>query len=73
VGCIFPVAGVPLTVFVAEDPDRAWAEIGEYLLLDADGKVVDVNRRPKSLMETFRNVHLNGADLDPKTGYVKQL
>ena len=34
-GCIFPPAGVPLTVFVAEDPDRAWAEIGEYLLLDA--------------------------------------
>ena len=37
VGCIFPVAGVPLTVFVAEDPDRAWAEIGEYLLVDAVG------------------------------------
>jgi hypothetical protein len=28
---------VPLTVFVAEDPDRAWAEIGEYLLMDAVG------------------------------------
>jgi hypothetical protein len=26
-----------LTVFVAEDPDRAWAEIGEYLLVDAVG------------------------------------
>jgi alkanesulfonate monooxygenase SsuD/methylene tetrahydromethanopterin reductase-like flavin-dependent oxidoreductase (luciferase family) len=37
VGCLFPVAGVPLTVFVAEDPDRAWAEIGEYLLVDAVG------------------------------------
>jgi alkanesulfonate monooxygenase SsuD/methylene tetrahydromethanopterin reductase-like flavin-dependent oxidoreductase (luciferase family) len=35
VGCIFPAAGVPATVFVAEDPDQAWAEIGEYLLLDA--------------------------------------
>jgi len=34
-GCAFPTAGVPLTVFVADDPDRAWAEIGEYLLLDA--------------------------------------
>ena len=27
--------GVPLTVFVADDPDRAWAEIGEYLMVDA--------------------------------------
>jgi hypothetical protein len=36
--------------------------------LDAAGKVIDVQRRPKSLLETFRNVHANGADLDPKTG-----
>jgi alkanesulfonate monooxygenase SsuD/methylene tetrahydromethanopterin reductase-like flavin-dependent oxidoreductase (luciferase family) len=35
VGCLFPSSGVPLTVFVADDPDRAWAEIGDYLLLDA--------------------------------------
>ena len=35
--------------------------------IDAEGKVVDVHRRPKSLLETFRNVHANGADLDPKT------
>ena len=41
--------------------------------LDANGKVIDVNRRAKPLMETFRNVHLNGVDRDPKTGYVKQL
>ena len=34
-GCFFPPAGVPLTVFVADDPERAWAEIGEYLLWDA--------------------------------------
>ena len=34
-GCAFPSADVPLTVFVADDPDRAWAEIGEYLLVDA--------------------------------------
>ena len=31
-GCFFPQAGVPITVFVADDPERAWAEIGEYLL-----------------------------------------
>ena len=32
------------------------------------GKVIDVQQRQKSLMETFRNVRSNGADLDPKTG-----
>ena len=36
--------------------------------VDAEGKVVDVHRRQKSLLETFRNVRANGADLDPKTG-----
>ena len=35
IGCIFPPAGIPLTVFVSDDPDRAWDEIGEYLLRDA--------------------------------------
>ncbi len=34
-GCHFPPLGVPLTAFVADDPERAWAEIGEYLLADA--------------------------------------
>ena len=34
-GCHFPPTGVPLTVFVADDPERAWAEIGDYLLADA--------------------------------------
>jgi alkanesulfonate monooxygenase SsuD/methylene tetrahydromethanopterin reductase-like flavin-dependent oxidoreductase (luciferase family) len=34
-GCSFPTPGVPLTVFVADDPDRAWAEIGDYLMVDA--------------------------------------
>jgi len=37
VGCLFPEADLPLTLFVADDPDRAWAEIGEYLLVDAMG------------------------------------
>jgi len=36
--------------------------------LDTAGKVIDVQQRQKSLMETFRNVRANGADLDPKTG-----
>ena len=58
------------TVFVDHTGDEKTAV---RFTLDAEGKVTDVNRRPKSLMETFRNVHHNGADLDPKTGYVKQL
>ena len=41
--------------------------------LDEAGKVIDVNYRQKSLLETFRNVNLNGAGIDPKTGYVKKL
>jgi hypothetical protein len=36
--------------------------------LDAEGKVIDVQKRPKSLLETFRNPWRNGADFDPKTG-----
>ena len=36
--------------------------------IDSEGKVTDVNRRPKSLLETFRNAWRNGADLDPRTG-----
>jgi alkanesulfonate monooxygenase SsuD/methylene tetrahydromethanopterin reductase-like flavin-dependent oxidoreductase (luciferase family) len=35
VGCLIPAADVPLTVFVADDPDQGWAEIGDYLLMDA--------------------------------------
>ena len=34
-GCFFAPVGVPNTVFVADDPERAWAEIGEYMLRDA--------------------------------------
>jgi len=40
--------------------------------LDAEGRVIDVQRRPKSLLETFRNAWRNGADLDPKTGVRRQ-
>jgi hypothetical protein len=35
--------------------------------LDAEGKVIDVSTRPKSLLETFREVDRNGSDIDPKT------
>jgi hypothetical protein len=36
--------------------------------LDAEGKVVDVNRQPKSLVATLRNVNPKGGRVDPKTG-----
>jgi alkanesulfonate monooxygenase SsuD/methylene tetrahydromethanopterin reductase-like flavin-dependent oxidoreductase (luciferase family) len=39
-GCRFMDPDVPLSVFVADDPEKAWAEIGEYLLLDAVGDAV---------------------------------
>jgi alkanesulfonate monooxygenase SsuD/methylene tetrahydromethanopterin reductase-like flavin-dependent oxidoreductase (luciferase family) len=35
VGCMFPSAADANTTFVADDPDRAWAEVGPYLLRDA--------------------------------------
>ena len=35
--------------------------------LDGEGKVVDVNQRPKSLLETFRSSWRNGSDIDPNT------
>jgi hypothetical protein len=58
------------TIFVDHTGDEKTAV---RFKLDAQGKVIDVNRRQKSLMESFRNVNRNGADLDPKTGYVKKL
>ncbi|MGH0037551.1 MAG: LLM class flavin-dependent oxidoreductase [Myxococcota bacterium] len=33
--CVVPEAGTPTSVFVAEDPDRAWDALGPYLLHDA--------------------------------------
>ena len=33
--CLAPAAGSPTTVFLAEDPDAAWAELGPHLLHDA--------------------------------------
>ena len=42
-------------------------------LLVMVGAAIDVNSRQKSLIENFRDWHRNGADLDPKTGYVKKL
>lgn len=33
--CMAPGAGSPTSLFVADDPDRGWAELGPYLLHDA--------------------------------------
>ena len=37
-------------------------------MVDAEGKVTNVDQRQKSLLETFRSASRNGADIDPKTG-----
>jgi alkanesulfonate monooxygenase SsuD/methylene tetrahydromethanopterin reductase-like flavin-dependent oxidoreductase (luciferase family) len=37
VGCYFPPSSMPKTVFVADDLDAAWDELGEYLMVDATG------------------------------------
>ncbi|HNE37160.1 MAG TPA: LLM class flavin-dependent oxidoreductase [Microthrixaceae bacterium] len=34
-GCVMPNPGAPMTVFVADDVDRAWDELGEPMLRDA--------------------------------------
>jgi len=33
--CMSPGAGAPTSLFIADDPDAGWAEIGEHLLHDA--------------------------------------
>lgn len=35
VGCLMTAPGAPTSLFVAEDVDRAWAEVGPYMLRDA--------------------------------------
>ncbi len=35
VGCLMTTPGAPTSLFVAEDVDRAWAEVGPYMLRDA--------------------------------------
>jgi hypothetical protein len=37
VGCLMTAPGNPTSLFVAKDVDRAWDEIGRYLLHDATG------------------------------------
>lgn len=52
-GCAFPAADIPLTAFVADDPDKAWAEIGEYLLVDASGYARWNAQRPAVASTSF--------------------
>jgi hypothetical protein len=52
-GCAFPAADAPLTVFVADDPERAWNEIGEYLLVDASGYAGWNKDRPATASVSF--------------------
>ena len=48
--------------------DRLAEKTAVRFTLDAEGKVIDVEQRQKSLLETFRSAWRNGADIDPKTG-----
>ena len=56
VGCAFPAVDVPLTVFVADDPDEAWNEIGEFLLRDAVSYASWNSARTRYLVGIVRNL-----------------
>jgi alkanesulfonate monooxygenase SsuD/methylene tetrahydromethanopterin reductase-like flavin-dependent oxidoreductase (luciferase family) len=65
VGCIQPGPDDPLTVFVADDPERAWADIGPYLLADASGYAAwNTHRSGIASMSTATSV----ADLAAEAG-----
>lgn len=54
-----PIEGLPSSAFVAEDPDRTWAEIGPYLLHDAQMYAAwlgDTNAANKSTASTVEEL-----------------
>ncbi|MEO1916393.1 MAG: hypothetical protein ABGW98_21335, partial [Myxococcales bacterium] len=53
--CINPPQGMVTSAFVSEDPDRAWAQIGEHLLHDAKAYaewMIDSTSVTKSIAKT---------------------
>ncbi len=52
-GAILPDPDAPLTAFVADDPDRAWAELGPYLLADARSYAAWNAGRPATASVSF--------------------
>lgn len=59
--CINPPPGMVTSAFVAEDPDKAWAEIGEHLLHDAKayaawmGGAVSVSKSIATTVDELRS------------------
>ena len=71
----FPVAGAPTTVFVADDVDAAWEELGRYLLHDAmmaasyrhgDDSVASISRA--DTVAELREAHGAVPDLHDRRG-----
>jgi alkanesulfonate monooxygenase SsuD/methylene tetrahydromethanopterin reductase-like flavin-dependent oxidoreductase (luciferase family) len=56
VGCVLTERGTPTSLFVAEDPDRAWAEVGPYMLRDAAGYDQWNVGRPDEIKETIASL-----------------
>lgn len=52
-GAILPDPRAPLTAFVADDPDRAWAELGPHLLADARSYAAWNAGRPATASVSF--------------------
>jgi len=60
--CMIPPEGTITSAFVAEDPDRAWEEMGEYLLHDAtmyaswwkESSLASVSRSEASTVDELR-------------------
>lgn len=52
-GVVLPDPVAPLTAFVADDPDRAWAELGPHLLADARSYAAWNAGRPATASVSF--------------------
>jgi alkanesulfonate monooxygenase SsuD/methylene tetrahydromethanopterin reductase-like flavin-dependent oxidoreductase (luciferase family) len=51
--CINPPSGSVTSAFVSKDPDRAWAEMGPYLLHDARAYAAWLGKRNRSVTKSF--------------------
>ncbi len=63
--CMIPPAGVVTSAFVAEDPDKAWSEIGPYLLHDATMYAKWLGNAPSAAKATATTVEALRADPGP--------
>jgi alkanesulfonate monooxygenase SsuD/methylene tetrahydromethanopterin reductase-like flavin-dependent oxidoreductase (luciferase family) len=53
VGCLMTAPGTPTSLFVADDVDKAWTELGPYLLHDATGYGAWSAGRPASAIASL--------------------